>query len=195
MGLFQKYGLEEDKIFADDNGLGQPIIDGLARHKYNVNRVLNQSAAIHTMRYLNRGAELWFIFARLLQTVGIPLPKDLDKVKLKRQLTTRHFGQDPRLGKLKLWAKAEERAKGNDSPDWADALVLAFTGTTIFDFTESTEAKLHQKALQSKIVTTADILRYNTKKYRDWQREGTDKPKKSNGFNNSNPISVLRTLY
>ena len=191
LGLFQKYNLEQDKIFADDNGIGQGMIDGMARRNYNVRRVLNQSAALNTQRYLNRGAELWFIFARLLQAGYVKFAEGILSEVLKRQLTNRHYGQDARLGKLKLWSKEEERLEGNESPDHADAVVLAFTGTTIFDFTESRKVK--PANTPGSLLSTGDLLKTNPSRYKDWQRAGIISQIKEKDF--SNPISLLRSLY
>lgn len=190
LGLFQKYDLKADKIYGDDNGLGQPIIDGLARKGYRINRILNQSQALNTQRYLNRGAELWFIFARLLQAGYIAWGKFEDVGKLKLQLCGRHYSQDPRLGKLKLWAKQEEKLKGSTSPDRADSLVLAFTGTSIFDFTES--RKPSPPTTPGSILPTSEILRAS-EGYRKWQRRALVASSRS--ILTNNPIALVQSLY
>jgi len=193
MGLFQKYNLVPERIFADDGGVGQAMLDGLARRKWPVIRTLNQSAALNTLRYLNRGAELWFIFARLLQAGYIHFAEGIMSDELLHQLTNRHYEQDPRLGKLKLWSKAEEKLEGNHSPDLADSLVLAFTGTSIFDFTESKKAKEKPKTPGS-MITTETILRTNSADYRAYQRLGIKRENKGSIIY-SNPIALMQSLY
>jgi hypothetical protein len=100
-----------------------------------VNRILNQTRALNTQRYANRGAELWFTIKRLVEERLILLPKD--DTTLRNQLTNRYFSQSNTNGKILLESKQEARAKGRPSPDRADAVALAFTGLTIHDFLDN----------------------------------------------------------
>jgi phage terminase large subunit len=131
--FFEKWKLEAGNIFLDDGGVGHGIIDKLYAKGWRVNRVLNQSPPlVRSGGYGNRGAELWFRFARLVQECVIVLDKS--DTKLHRQLTSRYYKQSEVNGKIILESKKEAKAKGHASPDRADAVVLAFTGVSISDF-------------------------------------------------------------
>jgi hypothetical protein len=71
--------------------------------------------------------------------------------------------------------------------------VLAFTGTSIFDFTESKKAKEKPKTPGS-MITTETILRTNSADYRAYQRLGI-KPRSSGSIIYSNPIALMQSLY
>jgi len=119
-------------INADDGGIGHAIIDMLVKMGWKINRVLNQSAAINKRMFGNRGAELWFRFARLVEEGLIVLPKDDEK--LLDQLSHRYYKQASAQGRITLQSKKEAKAEGYPSPDRADAAILSFAGLTIEDF-------------------------------------------------------------
>lgn len=135
--LFKKYELDEENIYGDDGGVGRSIIDDIKEHHgYSINRVLNQSPALYKREYGNRGAELWFKFARLVQENIVVLPKE--DIKLHKQLKSRHYVYSD-SGKIILESKQKARSNGHGSPDRADAVVLAFTGYGIQDFRKATK--------------------------------------------------------
>jgi len=201
LGLFQKYGFtkaQAAKISGDDNGIGAAMIDGLARKGWNIRRVLNQSSAVNNGRFLNRGAEMWFTFARMVEANYIYIPKDLMHPELRRQLCNRHYEQAG-AGKLKLWAKSEEKAgaKGrnsnayskdaSDSPDDADALILAFSTMSVLDF-----SGIKVEATNSLVVSTNTIIKHNPRANKYF----ADIPQRSNGpIRGKSLIDTLKTLY
>ena len=131
-------------IYADDGGVGRAIIDQLRKRGLsNIRRILNQSAAIQTSLYRNRGAELWYNFRRLVEE-GI-LRFNADDDKLWEQLGTRRFRnhEEQAIIKIQLEAKAVARAEGLPSPDRADAAVLAFVGITVNSFLDE-ETKIEK---------------------------------------------------
>ena len=152
----RKHSITHDHkfIFADDGGVGRGIIDQLNRRGWNINRVLNQSAAIYTREFGNRGAELWFKFARLVEENLIIIPKD--ETKLHTQLTHRHYKKASAQGKMTLESKPEERSNGFDSPDRADATVLAFCDLTIENFLK--EQSEDSKKLSRKKLTQEELI-------------------------------------
>ena len=119
--LFRKYKLEDSVIYGDAGGLGKPILDQL-RVNWEVKYVLNQAKPYNGLAYLNRGAELWFSVAKLIEYGDIMVPRD---TKLRKQLASRYFVVTPQ-NKLQLESKKQARSKGHISPDRADAFVLAF---------------------------------------------------------------------
>ncbi len=119
-------------IFADDGGLGRPVIDILNRRGFRINRVLNNSASKSKKLYKNRGAQNWYKFARLVER-GILILKDDDR--LHNQIASRKYKEtDAGIDKMTLEPKKDMIAEGYPSPDRADAAVLAFTDLDLKDF-------------------------------------------------------------
>ena len=143
-GLFNKYGLKAEDIIGDDNGLGQGVLDNLRRRGWPIRQMRAQFAAINKIKYLNRGAEWWFRFLRLIEEqiinfnghINIDVKGELNEPG--RQLISRHYTTAGN-GKLKLWSKEEEKAEGFLSPNAADAIVLAFADVDIYEFIERKE--------------------------------------------------------
>jgi len=123
---FKKYELDRPNsfIYADAGGLGKPIIDQLRSKGWtNIRYVLNQAKAYNDRVYLNRGAEMWFKFGKLLETGEIWLAND---DRLIRQLATRYY-KITEGNKHKLESKLQARAAGRPSPDRGDSVVLCFS--------------------------------------------------------------------
>lgn len=124
--LFKQYDLQHPQafIYGDAGGLGKPILDTLkARGWHNIRFVLNQQTARNHRTYRNKGTEMWFDFARLVEQGEILLLSD---ERLKTQLATRYYKQTDG-NKYALESKLQARAKGHPSPDRADAVVLAYS--------------------------------------------------------------------
>lgn len=107
----------------DDGGLGRTFGDALVRAGFDVRRVLNQSAANNKKSYLNLAAEMWDHVCTLFERRQIPMPLD---PKLVTQLSTRPMKKEGNQGKKVLISKKLLRSEGYDSPDRADAYVLAY---------------------------------------------------------------------
>jgi hypothetical protein len=119
-------------INADDGGVGRAVIDILRSRGWMINRVLNQSPALNKSQYRNRGAEIWFRFARFIEE-GLLILKDDDK--LYSQLASRKYKEDKAaIEKLTLQNKKEMIAEGLPSPDRADATVLALKDYDIKEY-------------------------------------------------------------
>jgi uncharacterized protein (DUF1499 family) len=176
--FFNKWELKPDNIFADDGGVGRSMIDLFHRRGWPVNRVLNQSRAINTREFANRGAELWFLFSRLVQECLIILPTD--DIKLDGQLTNRYYSQSDTNGKICLESKAVARAHGHPSPDRADSLVLAFTGLTIEDFQDAkTAPRLEFGSVVTTINNTEELVEYHDNfKYGGFEKTSERKAQK-----------------
>lgn len=118
---------EHEFIYADDGGVGRAVIDILVRMGWkNIHRVLNQSRAKKKKMFKNRGAELWYKFAKLIEHDSIIL---IDDKKLYEQISSRKFKESTEAGidLLTLQSKRSVIAEGTDSPDRADCTVLALT--------------------------------------------------------------------
>lgn len=122
---FKRHGLKAENIWGDAGGIGIPMCDALREAGWAINRVNNGDAAWDDHKFANRGTEMWVSFARLVETGKVALPKDDEQ--LYRQLTTRRLEHNSK-GKLIVERKEKMRERGLDSPDRADALVLAFSG-------------------------------------------------------------------
>jgi hypothetical protein len=127
-----------EHIYADDGGVGRGIIDNLARRGWDIKRVLNNAAAYNKKQYGNKGAELWFRVKRLIEEKFFDVTGLSQKTM--EQLSTRKYKQ-PSGGRLFLQPKREAKAEGFNSPDRADAFVLALTGLTIQDFLSEKDSK------------------------------------------------------
>lgn len=119
---FKRLGLDASNIWGDGGGIGIPMCDALREAGWNINRVNNGEAARDDDKFANRGTEMYVQFARLVETGKIRLP--IDEL-LNTQLTTRQLHYNSK-GKLIAEPKDLLKKRGLDSPDRADALVLAF---------------------------------------------------------------------
>lgn len=200
IGLFQQYGFTKEtayKITGDDNGLGEPIINSLHRRGWAISRIKNQGAARRKDRFLNRGAEIYSSLARIIEGCFLNFNGKLS-AKAKRQLITRHYTVEGQ-GKFKLIPKEDE----TESPDRADAIVLAWSQWTILDFLDD-KVKKEQPRTSAPMLTQAEILKKGSKLPEHQQRWELEKmlgiqavpPPAGVVFKSrSNPITALRTLY
>lgn len=139
--IFERWQISKshDYIFADDGGLGKPVIDMIRELGWNVRRIRNNSPPKTNKKdYRNRGAELWTKFGRMLE---LCLLKPLDDEKLWSQLSNRHYKEikDSAVIKIQLESKQAEIAAGHKSPDRADAAILAFTDVTVIKLHDAME--------------------------------------------------------
>lgn len=128
---------EQTKIFTDAGGMGEPIIDMLKALKWNIISVHNQAKATNNKLYKNKGTNNWFNFGNAVKLRDVILISD---EKFKSQLSKRHYDL-PDNDKIALVSKKEEKANGNDSPDRADSVVLAFTGYKVVTSRKLDEVK------------------------------------------------------
>lgn len=105
----------------DDGHVGHAIIDILQKRGWRIRRVNNNSRPRYS-EYLNLGAYLYFHTKRLLEHGLIQVP-EYDS-RLRQQITSRKY-EYTQGGKIKLQDKAKHRATFGESPDRADAFVLA----------------------------------------------------------------------
>lgn len=143
INILNRYNVSGDNVNADDGGLGKPIIDILWEKGYNVNRVLNQSVSYNKL-YANRGAEIWFNFARWIREGKTKL---LNDTKLLTQLSSRRYTRAKITGKILLESKEEIRKKHGYSPDRADATVLAFADKPYSAVTQDNSNKKSGKTM------------------------------------------------
>lgn len=116
-------GIVVSKLFIDATGLGAGVYDRLVQMGYGdvVVAVSSGESALLDQRYRNLGVEMWDRLKDAIQA-GLTIPDD---DTLSEQLTKREYGIDEK-GRLFLESKDDLRARGEDSPDRADALALTY---------------------------------------------------------------------
>jgi hypothetical protein len=121
VAYFNELGLKPEQICADADGLGLPMCDQLDAVNWKVNRFYGGLASPHP-RYKNLISYAWHEVAQKVRRHEIIVP---DNQKLIAQLSSRRvkYAQD---GRLWIETKSEMRARGLESPDLADAFVMAF---------------------------------------------------------------------
>lgn len=106
---------------ADAGGMGQGVMHLFHDAEKQIVEFHNGGKATET-DYANKITQAWFNFARAVRAKRACIPVDN---RLLQQLTTRQYFTDKK-GKLILESKDDYMKRGHDSPDRADALVLAF---------------------------------------------------------------------
>lgn len=115
-----------DRINVDDSGVGGGLTDMFERDGYNVSPINFGEKAFDPDKYNNRISELWFEFP--INEITLP-----DDDRLKNELSTRKYKYDTKDRRC-VESKKDYKARGYRSPDFADAVLLAFAETIDFDF-------------------------------------------------------------
>jgi hypothetical protein len=172
-------------ITADDGGVGRAVIDILRKRGWNIRRVLNQSAALNTKQYRNRGAELWYRFARFVEEGLLIL---LDDDTTYKQIAARKYKDEKgaSVEKLTLQNKKEMKAEGLPSPDRADAIVLALADYNVENFLK--EAATHNTQTVVKTLSQQEQLDRLEEKIQ-WNRE--EKRRKAEGHSKFSLARIL----
>ena len=163
-------------INADDGGVGRAVIDILRKRGWNIHRVLNQSQALNTAQYRNRGAEMWYRFARFVEE-GLLILQDDDN--LYKQLASRKYKEEKgaSVEKLTLQNKKEMKAEGLPSPDRADALILAVKDYNIEDFLKE-QATINIQTVKKTFNTQEQIGRLEQQLWNSEFNENRRQPAK-----------------
>lgn len=107
---------------ADAGGMGQGVMANFHRANKRLFEFHTQAAAFDSQKYGNRMTEAWFCLKERMAEGDCYLPSD---VLLQRQMTTRQYYMD-RKGRIILETKDDFMKRQGDSPDRADAAVMAF---------------------------------------------------------------------
>lgn len=156
LGLGLQFSHEH--IYGDDGGVGHSIIDMLCRMGWQIRRIVNQSRAVKSTQFGNRGAELWdkakrFFEEKLFNPTGLT-QKTID------QLASRKY-KGISAGKTFLQSKKEAKAEGQHSPDRADAFILSLTGLTLEDFFNAIQPDKDPRP-RIKLSTPDEVYKYYT---------------------------------
>ncbi len=118
-------------IYVDEIGVGAGVVDPLRANHFNVIGVVSSEKAHKEQVYANRRAELYCNLAEHFTDGSIAVP---DHPKLSSQLSSIKYKYDTHHRKI-IESKDDMRKRGGKSPDYADALMLAYS-----DFTPETVA-------------------------------------------------------
>jgi hypothetical protein len=117
IGLFVEKSLLPSEIKGDAGGMGIPILARFNELGWPIIGVNNESEAVDSVRYPNRGAERWHQAAFKIR--GLILPNDPVAFE---QLTKRRAAPTSG-GKLGLETKDQMKERGQPSPDRGDGIV------------------------------------------------------------------------
>lgn len=150
----QNPNLKEVYIKVDDSGVGGGVTDQLKeairdnKLPYKVFPVVNNGTADDHEHYENVGTEQWGVLRESLhesltkhlqgEEATVDLPKD---EKLITQLTSRKYRMTGK-GKIALERKEDMKKRGLQSPDRADAVVLAFYRPKVKKLSTFSKSKL-----------------------------------------------------
>jgi len=113
---------------ADAGGMGQGVMGNFHRANKNVFEWHNEGVPADR-QYKNLITEGWFHIARLAKARKLWIPND---PRLIQQLSTRRYTTD-KDGRLVIWTKDQYMKDGHDSPDRAEACVMAFYDAMVME--------------------------------------------------------------
>jgi hypothetical protein len=113
--------LSGSQISGDAGGLGVGFLWDLEEAGFRIQPIHNGSPAKRDDLYANIAAEWWDNFNILVTKHAVILP---DNERLLQQLSNRRREYD-KNARIKLEAKSDMKARGADSPDLADSLIMA----------------------------------------------------------------------
>lgn len=124
-GRVKRFILDKKPVDTNVEGVasvGVGVIDPLKNIGFPVTEVNVGEKATDHERYANKRAEWYHYLATKFQEGTIDIP---DHPKLASQLASIKYHYNPK-GQMQIDSKEKARAKGFKSPDYADALMLAF---------------------------------------------------------------------
>lgn len=117
-----KWSNSEVVYCADANGIGDGLMVNFTNAHKTVHEFKAQASARKSQEFDNKITEAWFTLATKVKERRCYLPND---PVLLKQLAGRQYKMKPN-GKIAVERKEDYVARGNESPDRADACVMAF---------------------------------------------------------------------
>lgn len=114
--------LQPDAVFIDAVGIGAGVFDQVTALGFDVIEVNAGVKALDERSYFNRRIEMWDAMRKWLRKGGMIEPDD----KLQQGLTAPEYGFSGRAQQMQLESKDDMKARGQSSPDEADALSMTF---------------------------------------------------------------------
>lgn len=118
---------QPDIVNVDSIGIGAGVFDLLRNEGFPVKEINVGEAALDKERYANKRAEYYSLLAKKFEKGEIDIP---DNSKLASQLASLKYKYDTK-SRLLIESKEQMRKEGRKSPDYADALMLAFIGSDV----------------------------------------------------------------
>ncbi len=124
VNLLKEHKVEPWNCYADNGGLGLPIIDAMENMSYQgIHRYMNQQASVNKHEYADRMTEDLYKFKGILARYRIKLPNDPVLLKQARQRRSKMNNHN----QVKLEDKPAHRARTGESPDRLDGIVMLFS--------------------------------------------------------------------
>ena len=114
--------LRPERVYVDSVGIGVGVYDRLREQGVRVLPFHGAGAPLGEAACANRRAEGYWALAQRFRTRRIRIPRDTELLAELSELRYRYNSQ----GRLLLESKEDMRARGQASPDRADALMMAF---------------------------------------------------------------------
>lgn len=122
-------------IRVDDTGVGGGVTDGMQRKRYNVTPVNFGGNAKDKDHYGNTISEMWFTLAQKIQDIALPKKMDSKlRDRLQAELINRKYSIDKKGRRIVESKKDYKKRLKTNSPDLADAFLLAFYDKAVKTF-------------------------------------------------------------
>lgn len=118
-------------FYIDDVGVGGGLTDILSSEGYSVIAIHNGGSPRNKRIYINKITEIWFEFASILTSIKLPFDDSLFDELISREYT--YKVEDGKTKKMVV-AKDKHKASLGRSPDYAEALLYAFSDYVINEY-------------------------------------------------------------
>lgn len=129
--MFNELGFnkEFDYFIVDDTGVGGGVTDRLKELGYNCIPINNASSANDSETFRDIKAEIYWMLRQAFIDGKI---KIFDRERLIKDISNIKYEYTSK-GQIYIKSKKDMKREGLDSPDFSDALALAFYGSTVID--------------------------------------------------------------
>lgn len=132
IAMFNELGFnkEFDYFIVDDTGVGGGVTDRLKELGYNCIPINNASSANDSETFRDIKAEIYWMLRQAFIDGKI---KIFDRERLIKDISNIKYEYTSK-GQIYIKSKKDMKREGLDSPDFSDALALAFYGSTVIDW-------------------------------------------------------------
>lgn len=155
IAMFNELGFnkEFDYFIVDDTGVGWGVTDRLKELGYNCIPINNASSANDSETFRDIKAEIYWMLRQSFIDGKI---KIFDRERLIKDISNIKYEYTSK-GQIYIKSKKDMKREGLDSPDFSDALALAFYGSTVIDWGDCVITDVDEDDEEFKIVW--DIFR------------------------------------
>lgn len=137
-----------NNLCIDSIGMGKPIADNLRAAGKNI-IYFNSSERSNDTRFVNKKAETWFKLKLDIEYGKIPY---IDHLEVRRQLSSVRYVYSSRNSRIKCEDKVITKARLGRSPDFADAYVYAYYGSSyVPDEKKEDRLNYYEKQLRGRV--------------------------------------------